>query len=295
MKHIKVWKGDDFIPVIALVINTKKKKAFSLAEKLIHWLKSKNIIFYIEKESAKHLDYKKGFTYKELKNKVDIVIVIGGDGTFLHTAHYFFGTSIAMLGVNIGRLGFLTEIEIDELKVALEQIINSNYSVEKRMILEGIIKSADKEVYHNYALNDFVVHRADNSRLVSINLFINNENISSYRADGIIVATPTGSTAYSLSAGGPIINPATRTIIITPICPHNLYIRPMLISDKEKIKIQITGDYTMSFTADGSSDYAIKSGDEIFIEVAKEELLVAKLPGKTFYSILHEKMKVGLV
>ncbi|MEJ6950116.1 NAD(+)/NADH kinase [Natronospora cellulosivora (SeqCode)] len=294
-KLIIAWRGVDFIPAIALVINTQKDKAFKLAEKVIKWLISREMTFYIEKQSAKYMNYEKGYSYRDLKDKADIVIVIGGDGTFLHTAHYFFGTSIPLLGINIGRLGFLTEIETDEIELALESLKSGNYNIEKRMILEAKVINNKKVVYHNFALNDFVIHRSEHARLVSINLFINNETISSYRADGIIIATPTGSTAYSLSAGGPIINPSIRTMIITPICPHNLYIRPMLISDQENITLKVDGDYSMSFTADGSYDYAIKPGDDIYINVAKNELCVVKLPGKTFYSILHEKMKVGLV
>ena len=283
-----------FIPDIALVLNTDKKKAFNLANRVIDYFKKRNISFYLEKKAATLMEYGQGYTYQELKEKADIVIVIGGDGTFLHTAHYFMNSSIPILGINVGRLGFLTEIEPNDMETALEKLINGNYSIEKRMILEGNIISKGENVYHNYALNDFVIHRGSHSRLVTINLYINSEIVSSYRADGIIIATPTGSTAYSLSAGGPIINPRIRAIIITPICPHNLHIRPMLISDKEKVKIGIIGDHNMGFNADGSNDFTLQSGDEILIEVSKKEVLIAKLAGKSFYSILHEKMKIGL-
>ncbi len=200
-----------------------------------------------------------------------------------------------LLGINIGRLGFLTEIETNELDKALEYLISGNFSIEKRMILVGNIKSNGENVYHNFALNDFVIHRGSRSKLVAIDLYINDEIVNSYRADGIIIATPTGSTAYSLSAGGPIINPQIRAMIATPICPHSIFIRPMVISDQEQLKIIVSGDYTMSFTADGGYDYTIKSKDEIYVQASKRELSFVKLPGRTFYSILHKKLKAGLV
>lgn len=233
--------------------------------------------------------------YKKLRSEADYIIIIGGDGTFLHTAHYFIGTKIPLLGINIGRLGFLTEIEINELEDALDNVLNENYEIEKRLIIEAGIKRNGEMVYHNYALNDFVIHRRTHSRLVAIEFFINDEIVHSYRADGIIVSTPTGSTAYSLSAGGPIVNPQIRAIIVTPICPHSLFITPLLISDKEKVKIKISGNNNMSFTADGGYEFIVRSEDEILIETAEKELYFIKLANRTFYSILHKKMNIGLM
>lgn len=282
------------------MLNTRKREAFTVAKKVLNYLSKNKVPFLLEKfaseimEKEEKLEFKKA-DYNKLKKKADYILIIGGDGTFLHTAHYFFGTKVPLLGINIGRLGFLTEIEINELETALANVLEGNFDIEKRMIIESNIINNKEMVYHNYALNDFVIHRGSRSRLVSIDLYINDEIVNSYRADGIIVSTPTGSTAYSLSAGGPIINPQIRAMIVTPICPHSLFITPMVISDKEKIKIIITGDHIMSFTADGSYDYSIRSKDEILIEAAKKELYFIKLPNRTFYSILHKKMKVGLV
>ncbi len=294
-KPIIYWKGVDFIPTIGIVLNTQKEEAFSIAKKLIALLSAKNINYYIEAKAAEMMERPEQASYSKLRADADYIIIIGGDGTFLHTAHHFFGSEVPLLGINIGRLGFLTEIETNELDNALDNLFSGNFTVEKRMILEVNIQSDGEEVYHNYALNDFVVHRGSRSKLVGIDLYINGEIVNSYRADGIIIATPTGSTAYSLSSGGPIINPQIRAMIVTPICPHSLFITPMVISDQERLKIVVTGDYTMSFTADGGYDYTIKSRDEIYVQASKRELLFVKLPDKTFYSILHKKMKAGLV
>lgn len=278
-----------------MVLNIKKREAFSVGNDVINWLEKKGIHYLIEADAAEILNNNFKADYQYLRDNTDIIIVIGGDGTFLHTAHHFFTTDIPLLGINIGHLGFLTEIETNELTEALNRLLLENYKVEKRMILEARLFRKGEEIYKKNALNDIVIHRGAKSRMVGIDLFINEEIVNSYRSDGLIVATPTGSTAYSLSAGGPIINPQIRAIIITPICPHTIFIRPMVISDKEKLKVVITAEHTMKLTADGRYDWALKSADQIHIQAAEKELSVIKLPERTFYTILHKKMRLGLV
>ncbi|MDI3546720.1 MAG: kinase [Halanaerobiales bacterium] len=272
-----------------------------MIQRVIAWLSERNVPYLIEEKAAKILgEEERRATYTCLRKRVDLIIIFGGDGTFLHTAHHFFGSNIPLLGINIGRLGFLTEIEINELDEALNYLLEEKYQVEKRMILSSKVLSKGREVYRSQALNDVVIHRGAKSRLIKIELYINDEIVNSYRADGLIVATPTGSTAYSLSAGGPIVNPQIRAIIITPICPHTLYIRPMVISDREKLKIVVKSEDMqsediMKVTADGRSDYALSSGDEIQIAASSQEILIIKLPERTFYTILHKKMRVGFI
>lgn len=279
-----------------MVINLQKDGALQIAGKLINWLKQKRIVYLVEKEAAVMMGKAEyGASYQEMKEKVDMVIVLGGDGTFLHTAHYFFGTEIPLLGVNAGRLGFLTEIETNELHEALNYLVNKEYTIEKRMILSARVTRNGGEEYSTQALNDVVIHRGAKSGMVGIELYINNEIVNSYRADGIIITTPTGSTAYSLSAGGPIVNPQIRAIIITPICPHTLYIRPMVISDREELLIKVKSEKEIVLTADGRHDFTLLPGDEVHLCAASEELAVVKLPERTFYTILHKKMRVGLV
>src|SRR5690554_913307 len=289
-------KGDDVIPIIGLVINLKKEGALQVSKKLIDGLESKEIPYLIEKGAAcKLMNKSYGADYEELKNKSDMVIVVGGDGTFMHTAHYFFGTEIPLLGVNAGRQGFLAEIETDELEEAINYLVNEEYSIEKRMILNSWVLRKGKKEYSSQALNDVVIHRGGKSGMVEIELYINNEIVNSYRADGIIVTTPTGSTAYSLSAGGPIVNPQVRAIIITPICPHTLFIRPMVVTDREELLIKVKSERELILTADGRDDFMIRTDDEIYLSAGEKELKVVKLPERTFYTILHKKMRVGLV
>ena len=282
------------ISVLGIILNNQKKDAYPVLEKVTDYLDKKGVRYYIE-ESIEPGSALISTDYADLKEKAYYIIIIGGDGTFLHTARYFFGTGIPLLGINIGHLGFLTEIETGEIESSLEQLLAGNYTIEKRLVLEARIINDDQLVYQQQALNDFVIHRGSSSRMVPIEMYINDEIVSTYRADGLIVSTPTGSTAYSLSAGGPIINPQIRAIIVTPICPHSLFIKPMVISDQERIMIKVRGEQGISFAADGASDYKIDSNDQIFIEAAKEDLSIIKLPDRTFYSILHKKLKVGFL
>lgn len=285
------------ISCIGLVLNTKKNKSFAIAKKVLSWLDNKDIQVLIEKKAAKKMntsDLKA--SYRKLREKVDMVILFGGDGTFLYTARYFIGTDIPILGINLGKLGFLTEIEINELDNTLEKIYNNNFTVEKRMLLKTRVSRKDEIVYENFALNDIVINRGGNAKMVRIKLYINNEFVNSYRADGLILATPTGSTAYNLSAGGPIINPQIRAIIITPICPHTLYVRPMVISEREEVKIVVSGESeSMKITADGRDTQNLKKQDEIMVKAAQKSISTVKFSGKTFYTILHEKMRAGMV
>ena len=231
-----------------------------------------------------------------LREKADFILLFGGDGTFLHTAHHFSGTNIPLLGINLGSLGFMTEIEVDQFDKALDGILNGDYTIEKRMMLEARVLRNDYEVFHSFGLNDVVINRGANSHLINIDLQINGEFVSHYRGDGLILATPTGSTAYSFSAGGPIVNPNIRAILITPICPHSLHVRPMVISEEETIEIVVSGEEEqMNIATDGRFNYDLMCEDHISISASDNDISLVKLPDRTFYTILREKMRVGLV
>ena len=282
---------------VGLVLNLDKKRAFELANNVIDWLSARNINYIVEETAAKLMNYSvRAGSYGKLRKEADLIILFGGDGTFLHTAHHFIGTDIPLLGINIGGLGFLTEIETNELDITLEKIFAGNYKIKKRMLLKVELYRDNKKIADSFALNDVTINRGANARMVEIKLFINGEFINSYKADGLIMSTPTGSTAYSLSAGGPIINPRVRAILITPICPHTLHIRPMVISREEELEVVVAGvDENMMITSDGNFDHKLVTGDKIKVYAAEKEVSLVKLPGRTFYTILHDKMRVGLV
>ena len=280
----------------ALILNQDKKEAFAIAKRAIKWFEKRDKDYLIEESSALQLDREaKEADYDKILREADYVIIIGGDGTFLHSSHNFIGSEIPLLGINVGHLGFLTDVETDEVEKVLEMISNGNYQIEKRMMIKSKLIRAGKTISSHYALNDYVINRAPDSHMLQIKLYINNELVNKYRGDGLIISTPTGSTAYSLSAGGPIINPRqVRAILITPICPHNLHLRPMVISDLEEIRIRIDSDgKTIKGSADGRFNDEIVPGDEIFISAADQDLCILKLPDRTFYTTIKEKMDLA--
>jgi len=280
----------------ALIVNRDKKDAFAVAQRAIDWFEKKSKDFLIEEKAALILDREdKKADYKKIIEEADYVIIFGGDGTFLHSSHHFIGTDLPLLGINVGHLGFLTDVETEELEKALEMVDDGNFNIEKRMMIKTKLFRGSQEVDSSYALNDYVINRNPDSKMLKIKLYINDELVNDYRGDGLIISTPTGSTAYSLSSGGPIINPRqVRAILITPICPHNLHLRPMVISDIEEIKIKLDGDGKgIKGCADGRHSTQIVPGDVISISAADKELSIIKLPDRTFYTILKEKMDLA--
>lgn len=280
----------------AIIVNLDKKEGLAVAKRAVEWFENNNKDYLIEKEAAFQLTKKnKEADYDQIKKEADYVIIIGGDGTFLHSSHHFIGSDIPLLGVNIGHLGFLTDVETEELHKALAMIDNGNYKIEKRMMLKAEHCRDGKNIEADYSLNDYVINRDPDSQMLRIELYINNELVNDFRGDGLIIATPTGSTAYSLSAGGPIINPRQiKAILITPICAHNLHLRPMVISAQEKIRIKVDSDgRSVKGCADGRQKNEIVPGDEIYISGADQELSIIKLPDRTFYTIIKEKMHLA--
>jgi NAD+ kinase len=287
----------NIIETIGLVLNTEKDNSLEISNKMIKLIKQKGLDYLLEENGAKKLDLNhKRASFETLRKKADLIIVFGGDGTFLHTSLNFIGTGIPLMGINLGRIGFLTEIETNELSEALDDIVNKNYSVESRNALEVSIKRGNDVINNKYAVNDVVINRGAVGEMLKVNMHINNEFVNSYRGDGIIVSTPTGSTAYSFSAGGPIINPKVKAILITPLCPHAVHVKPMVISDDEVINIDVDGKKDQIYlTTDGRNTIKILSEDIVEIKSSEQEISLIKFPDRTFYTILRNKMRVGLV
>lgn len=228
----------------------------------------------------------------ELDDNLDCVIVLGGDGTLIRAARDLHTSSIPLLGINMGTLGYLTEAEVGNLEECLEQLITGEVQIEERMMLYGSVKEQIQDV----ALNDIVLTRSGSLRIIQFDLFVNGELLNTYHADGVIISTPTGSTAYNLSAGGPIVRPTADTIVITPICSHALNTSSIVLSAEDCIEIEIgkgrdgaIEEACISF--DGEHNIEVHTGERIKICKAKEKTSLLKLSKVSFLEILRRKMK----
>lgn len=226
------------------------------------------------------------------QNQIDYVLVIGGDGTLIQASRKLYELEVPLLGINMGTLGYLTEVEIQNAESAITQIMERNYTVDNRMMLYG----STTEKSQNVALNDIVVTRGGALRIVNFNLYVNGQFLNSYNADGIIISTPTGSTAYNLSAGGPIVEPNASLIVVTPICSHALNSSSIVFSDKDEIVIEIGQrregqDDEALISFDGIDTAVLKTGESIRIKKAHQTAKIMKLSRISFLETLREKMK----
>lgn len=221
---------------------------------------------------------------------MDMLISIGGDGTYLHTTRYAVEYQIPILGMNMGRLGFLTQFDFDGMDQAVQLLMDGNYTVEERFLADITVYREGEKCFHDYAFNDLVVFRAY-IRLLDLEIHVDQSFASTVYGDGLIVATPTGSTAYSLSAGGPIVEPESNVMLITPICPHSISSRPMVVSGKKVIRIHIKPQSGESafITVDGGEAFQINEQDEVVVQKSAQTAKVVKLYQTDFYKVLREK------
>jgi NAD+ kinase len=228
----------------------------------------------------------------DLPDGIDFMISMGGDGTILDTASLVGEKEIPIIGINSGRLGFLANISREEISTALDALIAGNFSYDERSLME-ITKPANLFGSFNAALNEITIQKKD-STMITINVFLNNEFVNTYWADGLIISTPTGSTAYSLSVGGPIISPLSETFIISPIAPHNLTVRPLVVPDKHEIKLTINGRGKSFLLSMDSHSVELDSTTEIILKKSGTIVKLVKLNHQDFYSTLRNKLLWGL-
>lgn len=282
-----------------LIINTLKDLDMSLAGEIIDFLKEEEIQVVIDTNiHQKYHLTDTCLTCDQELNDVDFAIVLGGDGTIIHSARTLAKHHIPILGINLGNLGFLAEIEVHEWKESLLKVIEGNYELEQRLMLEAqsFDSNSDDVSQKAYALNDVVISRMALSRMVGFSVFVNETFVNYYSADGVIISTPTGSTAYNLSAGGPIVLPTTDVIVITPICPHSLTARSIVLSANDEIKITFehnrrSWDKDLMMTMDGQEGMQISSESEIVIRKSSLVTNLIKLEGRDFFRILRRKLE----
>ncbi|MBI5969559.1 MAG: NAD(+)/NADH kinase [Deltaproteobacteria bacterium] len=260
-----------------------------MAAELSAWIAERGGKVYSGKD-AEQIPLSSAVPQDKLPEHIDVLVVLGGDGTMLSAARLLDGKNIPILGVNLGGLGFLTAITVKEVIPLLERILKDDFKTEERMMLSVELRRADKTVISSNVLNDVIV-RGGAARLVRLEARINKEYVNTYRADGLIVATPTGSTAYSLSAAGPILYPTIHSIIVAPICPFNLTNRPMVIPDWMTVDVTVSpGQTNIQLVLDGQAGVALDSGDAIKIKRADASVYLIKYEGKSYFDILRERL-----
>lgn len=241
-------------------------------------------------ESLPQIDYDMMVFNSGLPENLDFLFSIGGDGTFLEAASLVKGIDVPLVGVNSGRLGFLAYIAMEEISSSLDELFEGKYSIEERTMLE--MKSSDGK-YSDFALNEIALQKFD-SRMLTIHAYLNGELLNSYWADGLIVATPTGSTAYSLSVGGPIVVPGSKNFIVSPISPHTLAVRPVVVPDYHEIRLKVDARSNQYLVSADFKSMTVDASVEIVLKRAKEVVKTIKLNSHSFYSIIRSKLMWGV-
>jgi NAD+ kinase len=226
---------------------------------------------------------------------VDVLVVLGGDGTLLRASHLITRESTLVVGINFGSLGFLTEIGLPELYPTLEGVLGGEARYDERRMLSGEVRRAHGESVRSEVLNDVVVTKASLSRIVELDVTIDGAFVSAFRADGLIISSPTGSTAYNLAAGGPILHPSLAAVVVTPICPHMLTNRPLVVADTSRIEVRLREgrNVAVHVSFDGQSGLAIGRGDTLVVTRSPRSLRLVKSPQRDYYEVLRAKLKWG--
>jgi len=278
---------------VGLVVNLKKEGVTDLVRKVVRWLEDRGCTVLIDEETARSLGFSRlGTTLNCLAEQAECVIVFGGDGTLLRTTRKVAAACTPIIGVNLGHLGFLTEIDIPEVIPALEKLLAGQYFIEERMMLEAMVYRSDKLIEHIIGLNDAVITKGAFARLTLFETYVNDEYVNTYPSDGLIIASPTGSTAYSLSAGGPLVTPDLNLMLITPICPHTLWARPLVVAPDSMVKVVVLscrGDVML--TMDGQYGFSLLQYDQVVIRRAPQKARFLRLKGRGFFELLRKKLK----
>ncbi len=261
---------------------------FDLLDKL-H--KSKDLHFFkFQQQKELFPDFVKSIE----KHKLDCILSFGGDGTFLRASQLSLEYNVPLMGINLGKLGFLSESSLSELEKSIDDLKKNKFKVQQRLLLKSVVKRNNHKVFKSTALNDAVIYKGKEARLIDIRFYSNKRLVVETRCDGLIVSTPTGSTAYSLSAGGPILSPVMDAFVVTPLNPHILSVRPMVFASDDKLSfiLHVNGSKCI-LQLDGKNSYELIDDDEIIVTASNKKISFIKLSNKTFYQILRKKLHMG--
>jgi len=280
---------------IGIISRPRRSNLSVVAPPLLKWLEERKVQALYDEETAGSLPGSaKGKTRQQVSDASQLLLVLGGDGTLLAAAHLAAPRGIPILPINMGSLGFLTSFTLDELYPALEDTLEGRFSMSERVMLQVELERGGKVIENQRVLNEVVVNKGALARMIELELRIDGDFVCRYRADGLIVASPTGSTAYSLSAGGPIVHPGVESFIITPICAHMLSDRPLVVRDTSCVEMKLSGDTESVFlTLDGQRGIPLQATDLVRISRSKELLKLIQPPRKSYFEILRSKLKWG--
>lgn len=279
-----------------IIINREKDKDNIIAKEIQTFIENKGKICSFGLGSP-NLSEKRYYTNQEdIPNNVECVIVLGGDGTLLQATADMIERDIPFLGVNLGTLGYLAEVEKNNLNDALTKLIDDQYEIEERMMLQGSVICQSKEIEPRQALNEIVIGRRGSLQIVDFEVYVNDQFLKHYRADGIIISTPTGSTGYNMSAGGPIVEPKAKLLVITPICPHTLNTRSIVLGEEDQVTVVIRQgrdgrNQEVEAIYDGKNRVPMDTGDKINIKKSSKITKIIKINKVSFLEMLHQKMR----
>lgn len=283
------------VRTVGIFAKPKAPAAVRLVPELLLWLAERNIAARMDEVAASYAGTETGLPRPQVPDGCDLAIVLGGDGTLLSAARALAGRSIPILAVNLGGLGFLTSTPTGEMFPELERALSGTDRLTRRNLLHVAVRRGDTIVAEYEALNDVVIAKSSIARIVDLDVWAGDTFVCEYKADGLIVSTPTGSTAYSLAAGGPIVFPTVAAVCITPICPHTLTNRPLLIPADLPVRVvsHMKEDKDSFLTVDGQVGGALEPGDTVECTASKSEVLLVQAPDKTFFDVLRQKLKWG--
>lgn len=285
---------------VGVLVKPHQPEAVKTICRLIEWLNARGITLVAgPKVERERIEQETGcalvtLDYDELADNVDMIIVLGGDGTMIATARLLDNRHVPVLGINYGTLGYLTEVRVEEMTVALEAILEGNYHLDRRMMLTAELFRGEEKLLRNRVLNDVVISKSALARIIEIETWLDKQFVNCFRADGLIVSTPTGSTAYNLSAGGPVVFPSMNAVVITPICPHTLSNRPLVVPDDAEIELVLkTPKEEVALTLDGQVGFKMEMDDRVVIGKSQTTFNLMQPINRNYFEVLRGKLKWG--
>ncbi len=287
-------KSERPVKRVAIVAKKGAPEGARLARDLATWLRRRGIQADIDEDTARSLGRSGGIPRGSLPKGTDLVVVAGGDGTLLSVARSAGPSAIPILSVNFGGLGFLTELQPDELYPCLTRVLRGEYAIEERLCLRVRYRGAEHSPSEHAVLNDVVITKSALARMITLDVRVDDDEVATYTSDGLILSTPTGSTAYNLSAGGPILDPHMKALVLAPICPHTMTYRPLVVPGSVRVKVTLRAqDEDAHLTLDGQVGFPMKNGDSITVDSRARPVRLVRVAERSFFEVLRKKLRWG--